>query len=87
MILNLQIGSVITPTRMINSVMIQHWKYAKECANVYGGMVSGAELIVVEIAKPLGGEWWVKVQIPGRDPAGFLKIAGDELGPNFKQVR
>ena len=50
-------------------------------------MVPGAELTVVEMAKPLGGEWWVKAQIPGRDPAGFLKIAGDELGPNFKQVR
>jgi len=50
-------------------------------------MVPGAELVVAEIAKPLRGPWWIRAQIPGRDPAGFLKIAGGELGANFKQVR
>lgn len=29
---------------------------------------------------------WVRLQIPGRSPPAFLKIAGDELGGNFRAV-
>jgi hypothetical protein len=86
MIINLQIGSVITPTRTINSVMIQHWKYAKECANIYGGLMPGSELAVAGVSTTPGA-MWVAAQIPGRDPAGFLKIAGEEFAHNFKQLR
>lgn len=86
MIINLRSGSVITPTRLINSTMIRYWKYAGECANIYSGLMPGAELKVVDLSTT-PGSMWVKAELPGRDPAGYLKIAGEEFAHNFKQIR
>lgn len=83
MIINLQAGQSITPTRFINPTMVTHWKYAAECASIGGGLMPGADLKISEICK-IPGAMWVRAQIPGRIPAAFLKIAGEEYANNFR---
>ncbi|CAN5298694.1 hypothetical protein BH11PSE10_BH11PSE10_05580 [soil metagenome] len=83
MIINLQAGGNITPLRHINPTMVTHWKYAKECASIGGGLLPGAELRIAEVSK-IPGAMWVRVEIPGRDPVAFLKIAGEEYALNFR---
>lgn len=83
MIINLQIGMNITPVRHINPIMVSHWKYASECANVGGGLMPGAIMRITEISK-VAGAMWVRVEIPGRIPSAHLKIAGAEFGSNFR---
>jgi hypothetical protein len=86
LIINLQIGQAITPTRHINPTMVAHWKYAKECAGVGGGLLPGAELRIVDLSK-IPGAMWVRVELPGRIPPATIKIAGEEYGQNFRPLR
>jgi len=85
MIINLQVGKSITPLRHINPTMVAHWKYTKECASIGGGLMPGADLRIAEISK-IPGAMWVRVEIPGRSPVAYLKIAGDEYALNFRQL-
>jgi hypothetical protein len=75
-------GEILSPTRAINPAMVSNWVYAKECADIRGGMVPGAELRIVETCVT-PGKMWVRVEIVGRQPAAFLKIAGENLSNNF----
>ena len=85
MIISLRVGQSITPTRHINPTMVAHWKYAKECANIGGGLLPGAQLKIVRVST-VPGSMWVCVEIPGRTPIATIKIAGEEYGNNFKSL-
>lgn len=82
LIITLQVGKTIKPLRHINPAMVSHWKYAKECASIGGGLIPGAELKIVEVSK-IPGAIWVRVEIPGRTPTAYLKISGGEYAHNF----
>jgi hypothetical protein len=86
MILLLNPGQYITPTRQINRTMVSHWRFAKECDDIGGGMMPGAELKVVEVGKA-AGNMWVKAELSGRYPSAFIKIAGEEFAWNFRFLR
>ena len=86
MIVELKIGQLITPIRTIDGVMISHWVYSKECADIGGGLLPGAELRIVEISK-MPGSMWVCAELPGRYPPATLKIAGEEYALNFRVLR
>lgn len=83
MIIALNQGSSITPTRLITPAMVRHWRYASECADVGGGLMVGTQLRIVELSK-VAGRMWLRVAIPGGDPPKTLKIAGDEYAHNFR---
>jgi hypothetical protein len=85
MIINLQIGRSITPTRVIENARVRHWKFAAECSDVRGGLMPGAALKVVALDKT-PGRMWVKVELPGHDPVAHLKIAGEEYGGCFRAL-
>lgn len=85
MIINLQVGKSITALRFINPAMVSHWKYAKECASVGGGLMQGTALQIAEVSK-VPGAMWVRAEIPGRTPAAFLKISGEEYAHNFRAL-
>lgn len=84
-IIQLAGGELITPRVPINDARVQHWKYRSECDPVLGTLIPGAELEVVETSKQPGA-MWVRVKIPGRDPAAFLKLAGEEYAMAFRSV-
>jgi hypothetical protein len=83
MIIRLNAGDVITPTRVLNKVMLSHWRFAAECPDIGGGLMPGAELKVVEVSKS-PGNLWVRAELPGRHPPAYLKVAGEEYALNFK---
>ncbi|RZJ13669.1 MAG: hypothetical protein EOP39_00375 [Rubrivivax sp.] len=85
MIMTLEIGNTITPLRHINATMVSYWQFAKECADILGGLMPGAELKIVELSK-IPGAMWVRVELPGRLPVASLKIAGEEYGNNFRPL-
>jgi hypothetical protein len=82
----LEVGQCITPKWVIDSTRVLGWAHARECANVGGGLMPGAELSIVEIMALPGRAPWVRVQLPGRYPPAFLKISGEELSRNFDLV-
>lgn len=83
MFVALQVGQKITPKRLINQTILSHWKYARECASVGGGLVPGtAELTIAEIFKG-PGPLWLRTELPGRFPPAFLKISAEEYAGNF----
>ena len=86
MIITFRAGQFITPLRDINPTMISHWRYAKECASVGGGLLPGAELKIDELSK-IPGAMWLRVEIPGRHPVARLKISGEEFAVNFRLLR
>ena len=82
----LRVGDVITPRFEINSARIAYWKYAKECSPLMGTSISpGARLTVAQTGL-IAGEMWVRVELPGRFPPSYLKIAGDEYGACFESA-
>lgn len=83
--INVQVGRSIPPRRIINPTMVRHWKYAKECSEVGGGIMPGRNLKVV-LTSNTPGQVWVKVELPGRDPVGYLKISGEEYAHNFRPL-
>lgn len=83
---SLRLGQVIQPRLNINPVKVANWKYASECASVGAGLTGAAELKIVEINSTMFAPW-IRVEIPGSDPARYLKIAGDEYAANFKLIR
>jgi hypothetical protein len=83
MIIALNVGQFITPIRLINRTMISHWRYAKECGDVGGGLAPGAQLKIVALSKR-PGLLWVCAEIPGRSPVAALKISGEEYAKNFR---
>lgn len=85
MIITLQPGDNIAPTRLIQQLRVANWKYASECGDVYGGLMDGTRLKVIEVSK-IPGDMWVKVELPGRHPVAYLKIAGEEFAHNFIRV-
>lgn len=86
MIINLRVGQFITPTRHINPTMVAHWRHSRECANIGGGLLPGAEMKIAELSK-VPGAMWVRAEIPGRHPVASLKIAGEEYAHNFRLIR
>lgn len=85
-VVQLKVGNVIRPVRVLNRTMAANWLYGGECADIGGGIVAGAEMAIVELSV-LPGKAWVRVAIPERDPPAYLKIAGGELSSNFDFVR
>lgn len=85
MSIHVKAGQAITPTRLINPTMVRHWKYARECATIGGGLMPGARLKVVLVSNTPGNVW-VKVEVPGSDPVTTLKIAGEEYAHNFRPL-
>ncbi len=83
MILNLEKGRTIIAKRIITDTMISHWKYARENDTFGGSFITGSAFKVVEVGK-LPGSMWVRVAVPGSDPAKYLKISGEEFAGNFK---
>lgn len=82
----LRVGDVITPRMEINSARVAHWRYAAECSPLMGTSIApGARLRVVEIGT-VAGAMWVRVELPGRFPPGFLKIAGEEYSACFESA-
>lgn len=86
MIISLNPGNIITPTRIINPTMVNYWHFSAECSDIGGGMMPGTELQVVEVNK-VPGQMWVRVMLPGRTPPGYLKITGGEYSNNFRLLR
>jgi hypothetical protein len=85
MIINLVVGKFIAPTRVLNNTQVQHWKYAKECANIGGGINSGTLLKIIEVCK-VPGNMWVKVELPHTSPPKSIKISGEEFAHNFRSA-
>lgn len=76
-------GEVITPRVSIDDARVRHWKYRSECAPLFGTLIPGAQLEVVETSKQ-PGQMWVRVKIPGRSPDAFLKVSGEEYSAAFR---
>ena len=85
-IFQLQLGEILTPMRFISPTMVAQWVFAKECSDIGGAMMPGAELRIVEKCD-IPGKTWVRVQILSRSPDAFLKINGDNLANNFDVVK
>lgn len=83
---DLKVGQVIHPLKTVSPTAVLHWKYARECSTIHGGMTDAADLRIVEVSGTPGAAW-VRVQIPGAHPPAFLKIAGEEYAANFRLVR
>jgi hypothetical protein len=66
--------------------MVAHWKYAKECADIGGGIFPGTRMRVAEVPKKPGA-MRVRAELPGRTPPQCLKIAGAEIAHNFRPIR
>jgi len=81
-IIQLKIGDRVKPRFVINPVKARNWKFARDSADIGGGLMPQAELVVAETSTRMG-DLWVKLSLPGRDPPAYLKLAGDELGGNF----
>lgn len=84
-ILHLRGGEEITPRVPLTDARTRQWRYASECDRIHGTLITGARLRVVEFST-LPGNMWVKVQIPGRTPPGYLKIAGEEYAAAFQAI-
>ena len=84
-IIRLNGGEEITPRVPINDARVKNWKHSSECDPVGGTLLAGAVLKIVEVSKQPGA-MWVRVQIPGRSPAAFLKIAGEEYANAFQSA-
>ena len=75
----------VATTRLIRNDRVRHWKYAKECADVGGGLMPEMHLKVDETStRP--GEIWVRLELPS-DPPRYLKVSGEEFGLCFRMVR
>lgn len=74
----IKIGQALKLRLSVLPARVQTFKFAKECDDVGGGLMPGTELVVVEV-HPLPHEQWVRVKIPGSDPAKHLKLAGGEV--------
>ena len=75
-------GDIITARVILHDQRIRHWKYGGECTPVVGSFAVGTSFNVVELNK-VPGQMWVRVQIPGRNPPGYLKISGEEYAAAF----
>jgi hypothetical protein len=78
-------GEEITPRFPINDSRTSNWKYRSECDAIGSTIVPGALLKVVDVSKQPGA-MRVRVQIPGRSPAAFLKLAGEEYANVFRSA-
>jgi len=85
-IINLKRGDVIVPRVDIDDARISHWQFAAECNRLHGGRLARgvARMKIVDFSKQPGA-MWVKVQIPGRHPPAYLKIAGGEYAAAFER--
>ena len=84
-VFKLKAGDLIHPKRTINDQQIKNWKYASECDSVSGGLMSHAELTIVDLCHR-HPEIWVKACMNSFSPPRHLKISGEELSWNFKLV-
>lgn len=80
-----KLGALITPKLDLNNAAIQHWKYARECADIGGGLIAGtARLAIVEKSSlDNRSEVWIKVAIEGTSPPRILKLSGEEYALKF----
>jgi len=83
MMITIDEGDSIISTRLLEDSRIKHWKYGKECQNHGGSFMPGTKFKVVELNKS-PGNMWVKAEIPGSDPAQYIKITGEEFANNFE---
>ena len=81
----LEPGARITPKSFLTDEIVGRWTYAKESAQIGGGLVGGTAIL--EVAETSGishsGGTWVRVLLPGRDPPASLKLSGEEYTLNF----
>jgi hypothetical protein len=69
----------ITPDR------VRHFQFARDCADVGGGVTAGARFQVVEVFnRP--GQNWLTLAIPGSDPPRTIKITAGEMANLFDPV-
>lgn len=76
-------GDRVSLRRNLNPTMVSNWKFAKECAGIGGGIMAGTVFMVADFNTR---ELWVSLEIPGRSPPAFLKVAGVEISGNFDKV-
>ena len=80
--INLKKGQRVKTTRFLSNVELRSWKYNSECADLCGGLMSGAQLEVAEVSQ-VPGNVWFRLALPGRFPPSFLKVGGEEFAWNF----
>lgn len=76
-------GDRLSLRRNLNPAMVSNWKFAKDCVSIGGGIMAGTIFTVADFKTR---ELWVQIEIPGRSPPAFLKVAGAELSGNFDKV-
>ena len=74
----LKVGQKLKLRLAILPARVPNLKFGKECDDVGGGLMPGTELEVVEV-RPGPTEQWVRLRIPGSDPAKHLKLSGGEV--------
>lgn len=83
-----KVGALITPRFFLTNELISHWTFAKECADVGGGLIAGtAQLEVVEVSPlTLNAVRWLKVAVAGSSPQKLLKLTAEEYMSKFLSV-
>ena len=77
-------GDTIRARLDLNSVKLRNWVFAREFNHIGGGFTIGTRFRVAELGRT-GPYQWVKVEIPGSNPIGYLKITGEEYSGNFEK--
>jgi hypothetical protein len=77
----LKSGQTVKTKHLIRRDRIMHWRYGRECADVGGGLMAGATLRVVQVHAV--APTFALLELPGRSPAAYLKVSGDEMAANF----
>jgi hypothetical protein len=85
-IIQLKGGEEITPRFPINDERVRYWQYANECDRIFVTFIPGARFRVCEVCTH-PGKMWIRVLMPGRDPASYLKITGEEYARMFSFLR
>ena len=81
---DLKVGDRVKLKQAISNEIVKSWKYANACDNVAGGIQANTVFTIVEAHATSFPR--VKLQIPGRDPPGYLTVSGEELSWKFSLV-
>lgn len=82
----LRIGGFVKPRFDIDDARIAHWKYKRDRASLGGGMTRYTKLKIVDTSDGATTAW-VKLDIPGRRPAAYLKVSGEETSWCFEDLQ
>jgi len=81
-IVDLAVGKNIRNLHLLTDLKTSHWKYSHECDKIGGSFAAGSVFRIVQVGRN-PTDLWVKVLIPGSDPARYLKISGGDYANNF----